>query len=173
MLNFLFKIIVFNILAFIISLGNLKAQSIVKNGQFLFLKNYESSTHFFLDDSLVFVNNKNSNTIDVFNLFQKKFIKKINHQIASIGYFFEFNSYAVKRDPPFSPNLGIRKNITNAVYILNDSSSFYFLSTQNSELYFTKINKSDYSEIWKFKIKLQNIISLRFFNICINKGINF
>ncbi len=101
---------------------------------------------------MVFVNNKNSNTIDVFNLFQKKFIKKINHQIASIGYFFEFNSYAVKRDPPFSPNLGIRKNITNAVYILNDSSSFYFLSTQNSELYFTKINKSDYSEIWKFKI---------------------
>jgi len=135
-----------------LAISNLNAQTIVKNGQFLFLKNYDSCSHFIVNDSLLFINNKKTNNIDIFNLYQKKFISNLNYQIATINYFFEFNTYARKTDPPYTPSSGSSHNQTNAVYFLQDSSSIYFLTIQNSIEYFVKLDKLTYKEVWKFRI---------------------
>lgn len=152
MIKSLYKFVFIVLLISIIPIKKVKSQTITKNGQFLFLKGYDSCSHFIMDDSLLFISNKKTKSIDVFNLFQKKLVTNIKYELATVDRFFDYNTYAVKTDPPNTPNLGTRHNWSNVVNFLQDNVNLYFLVIQNSNTYFVKIEKNTYKEIWKIRI---------------------
>ena len=109
--------------------SNINAQ-ILKRGQFTFLKNYDASGYFAINDSIILCNNVNTGLIDVVNLFQRNVITSLNYKIIT----------------QYAPT-----SWDNA----QDQNSIYFIGTQNGLTYFVKISKTNYTEIWKFKIDIR------------------
>ena len=108
---------------------------ITKVGQFTFLKNYNVSGYFAVNDSIIFCNNVLTGKSDVINLFQRKVIKSLDYTITG-------NNNSLTWD--------------NA----QDAVSIYFVGIQNSKNYFIKIRKADFSEVWKIGIEPRPDINL-------------
>jgi len=100
---------------------------ITKVGQFTFLKNYDASGYFAINDSIIFCNNVVTGKTDIINLFQRKVITTLNYTIT-------------------------RENNSLTWDNAQDAVSIYFVGIQNTLTYFIKLRKTDFSEVWKIRI---------------------
>jgi hypothetical protein len=120
------KILFSSILLILIS-TQFSYSQITKAGQFTFFKNYDASGYFAVNDSIIFCNNVVTGKFDIINLFQRKVITSLNYTITG-------------------------KNNSLTWDNAQDGASIYFVGIQNTNTYFIKLRKTDFSEVWKIRI---------------------